>query len=155
MDIDYHFCTMYVLSRWADFGSANAKIIATSAQLVDDNMDDNPFSDQAEEEAKAQGIRIRYSSQHIWNNITGKGNLEVWVPFHFLPGLQGDTTDEKLICRKHSTLSKALGERLLETTLDNSQFAFRVSASVSMSLPIPGRIKALRASMRPSTACRT
>ena len=62
MDIDYHFCTMYVLSRWADFGSANSKIIATSAQLVDDNMDDNPFSDQAEEEAKAQGINIRYSS---------------------------------------------------------------------------------------------
>ena len=130
MDIDYHFCTMYVLSRWADFGSANAKIIATSAQLVDDNMDDNPFSDQAEEEAKAQGIRIRYSSQHIWNNITGKGNLEVWVPFHFLPGLQGDTTDEKLICRKHSTLSKALGERLLETTLDNSQFAFRLGVGL-------------------------
>ena len=130
MDIDYHFCTMYVLSRWADFGSANAKIIATSAQLVDDNMDDNPFSDQAEKDALAQGIRIRYSSQHIWNNITGKGNLEVWVTFHFLPGLQGDTTDEKLICRKHSTLSKALGERLLETTLDNSQFAFRLGVGL-------------------------
>ena len=86
MDIDYHFCTMYVLSRWADFGSANSKIIATSAQLVDDNMDDNPFSDKAEEEAKAQGIDIRYSSQHIWNNLTGKGNLEVWVPFRYPAG---------------------------------------------------------------------
>ena len=130
MDIDYHFCTMYVLSRWADFGSANAKLIATSAQLVDDNMDDNSFSDQAEEDARAQGIHIRYSSQNIWNNLTGKGNLEVWVPFHFLPGLAGETTDEKLLCRKHSVLSKALGERLLETTLDNSQFSFRLGVGL-------------------------
>jgi len=130
MDIDYHFGTMYVLSRWADFGSANAKIIATSAQLVDDNMDNNSFSDAAEKEALAQGIHIRYSCQNIWNNITGKGNMEVWVPFHFLPGLQGDTEEEKLVCRKHSELSEALGERLLKTTLDNSQFAFRLGVGL-------------------------
>ncbi len=130
MDIDYHFCTTYVLARWADFGSANAKIIATSAQLVDDNMDDNPFSDKAEEKAIAQGINIRYSAQHIWNNITGKGNMEVWIPFHFLPGLQGKTTDEQLVCRKHSELSQALGERLLETTLDNGQFGFRLGVGL-------------------------
>lgn len=89
MDIDYHYGTMYVLSRWAEFGPSNSNIIATSAQFVDDNMDDNSFSDKAEKEAIAQGIEIRYSSQNIWNNITGKGNCEVWIPFHFLPGLRG------------------------------------------------------------------
>lgn len=68
--------------------------------------------------------------QNIWNNLTGKGNTEVWIPFHFLPGLQGETTDEKLICRKHSALSTALGERLLETTLDNAQFAFRLGVGL-------------------------
>ena len=48
MDIDYHYGTMYVLSRWAEFGPSNSNIIATSAQFVDDNMDDNSFSDKAE-----------------------------------------------------------------------------------------------------------
>lgn len=130
MDIDYHFATMYVLSRWADFGSANSKIIATSAQLVDDNMDTNSFSDKAEEEALAKGINIRYSSQNMWNNLTGKGNMEVWIPFHFLPGLVGETEDEQLVCRKHSELSQGLADRLLETTLDNSQFGFRLGVGL-------------------------
>jgi len=30
MDIDFHFGTIYVLSRWAGFDSYNAKVIATS-----------------------------------------------------------------------------------------------------------------------------
>ena len=38
MDLDYHFGTVYVLSRWADFGSFNARTIAASSQLVDDNL---------------------------------------------------------------------------------------------------------------------
>lgn len=126
MDIDYHYGTIYVLSRWAKFCSANANIIAASSQFVDDNIDDNPFSDKEEMENSAQGIQVRYSCQNIWGNVTGKGNPEAWVPFHFLPGLEGDTRDSQLICKKHSPLSKKLAERLLETTLDNSDFAFRL-----------------------------
>ena len=48
MDLDYHFGTVYVLSRWADFGSFNARTIAASSQLVDDNFDTTPFSDTEE-----------------------------------------------------------------------------------------------------------
>ena len=51
MDLDYHFGTVYVLSRWADFGSFNARTIASCSQLVDDNFDTTPFSD-AEEKKK-------------------------------------------------------------------------------------------------------
>ncbi len=126
MDIDFHYGTIYVLSRWAKFCSANSNIIATSSQFVDDNLDNNPFSDEEEKENLAQGVNIRYSSQNIWGNVTGKGNPEAWVPFHFLPGLEGDTRDSKLICKKNSRLSKQLAERLLETTLDNSNFGFRL-----------------------------
>ena len=126
MDIDFHYGTIYVLSRWAKFCSANANIIATSSQLVDDNFDSNPFSDEEERQNIAQGVHVRYSCQNIWGNVTGKGNGEIWIPFHFLPGLQGDTDEEKLICKKHSRLSKALADRLLATTLDNSDFSFRL-----------------------------
>ena len=130
MDLDYHYGTIYVLARWAKFGSPNANIIATSSQLVDDNVDDNPFSDKREEELIAQGVRVRYSCQNIWGNLTGTGNCEAWIPFHFLPGLEGETTDEQLICKKHSVLAKKLTDRLLETTLDNSSFGFRLGVGL-------------------------
>ena len=126
MDLDFHFGTIYVLSRWSHFGSENSKLIAASSQLVDDNLDENSFSDKHENELIANGVRVRYSCQNIWNSLTGKGNCEVWVPFHFLPGLEGNTTDEQLICKKHSVLANKLRDRLLETSLDTSTFAFRL-----------------------------
>lgn len=126
MDLDYHYATIYVLSRWAKFGSGNSNIIATSSQFVDDNFDQNPFSDAEEKENIANGVRVRYSCQNVWGNVTGKGNCEVWIPFHFLPGLQGETNDEKLVCKKNSELANKLADRLLATTLDNSDFGFRL-----------------------------
>ena len=126
MDLDYHYSAMYVLSRWAKFGSANSQIIATSCQLVDDNFDENPLSDAGEDEEQARGIVVRYSSQNVVGNVTGKGNKEIWIPFHFLPGLEGETEEEKLICRKNSPLAQKLADRILETTLDNSDFGFRI-----------------------------
>ena len=126
MDLDYHYGTIYVLSRWAKFCSANANIIATSSQFVDDNYDNNPFSDEEEKANIAQGVRVRYSCQNIWGNVTGKGNCEVWIPFHSLPGLTGESNDEKLVCKKNSVLAEKLATRLLQTTLDNSDFGFRL-----------------------------
>lgn len=130
MDVDFHYGTIYVLSRWAKFCAANSHVIACASQLVDDNFDDNPFSDAAEKENIAQGIKVRYSCQNTLGNITGKGNAEIWVPFHFLPGLQGDKLEDKLVCKKHSVLSKALADRLLETTLDNARFGFRLGVGL-------------------------
>lgn len=126
MDLDFHYATMYVLSRWADFGSTSATIIATSSQLVDDNFDTTPFSDEDEKNNIAKGIRIRYSCQNVWGNLTGRGNEDIWIPFHFLPGLEGDSEAEKLVCKKYSTLSKKLKQRLYGTTLDTSNYAFRL-----------------------------
>lgn len=130
MDVDFHYGTIYVLARWAKFCAANSHVIACSSQMVDDNFDDNPFSDAAEEANIAQGINVRYSCQNVWNNVTGKGNAEIWVPFHFLPGMQGETDAERLICKKHSILSEALKNRLLETTLDNARFGFRLGVGL-------------------------
>lgn len=65
MDLDFHFSTVYVLSHWTDFGSNNSRIIATSSQLVDDNFDSTPFSDEEEEKNIAKGIQVRYSCQNV------------------------------------------------------------------------------------------
>ena len=130
MDLDYHFGTVYVLSRWADFGSFNARTIAAASQLVDDNFDSTPFSDTEEEKNIARGIQVRYSCQNVWGNISGKGNEDIWIPFHFLPGLQGQTEAEKLVCKKHSVMAKRLKYRLYDTTLANSNYVFRLGVGM-------------------------
>lgn len=130
MDVDFHYGTIYVLARWAKFCSANAHLIACSSQMVDDNYDDNPFSDAVEKENLEQGINVRYSCQSTIGNVTGKGNAEIWIPFHFLPGLQGKTDAEKLVCKKNSKLSRRLRDRLLQTTLDNTRFSFRLGVGL-------------------------
>ena len=130
MDIDFHYGTVYVLARWAKFGSGNANLIASASQLVDDNFDSTPFSDEEEKKNIAEGVHVRYSCQNIWGNVSGKGNREIWIPFHFLPGLEGDTQEEQLICKKNSELSHKLGERLQETTLDNTNFPFRLGVGL-------------------------
>ena len=130
MDLDYHFGTVYVLSRWADFGSFNARTIAAASQLVDDNFDTTPFSDAEEEKNIARGIKVRYSCQNVWGNISGYGNEDIWIPFHFLPGLQGQTEAQKLVCKKHSVLAKRLKYRLYDTKLDNTNYVFRLGVGL-------------------------
>ena len=126
MDIDYHFDTVYVLARWAKFGPESAKLIAANSQLVDDNFDTTPFSDEEEKRNANAGIEVRYSCQNIWGNITGKGNAEIWIPFHFLPGLEGEDDADRLVCKKKSEMAKLLSARLRETSLDEEGFAFRL-----------------------------
>jgi len=130
VDIDFHFGTIYVLSRWADFGSESARQIATCSQLVDDNFDDTPFSDEEEERNIAKGVRVRYSCQNVWGNLTGKGNEDIWIPFHFLPGLTGETEAEKLICKKYSRMSKALKQRLYKTSLERDAYTFKLGVGM-------------------------
>ena len=126
MDIDFHYGTIYVLARWAKFGSENAHLIAESSQLVDDNFDSTPFSGEEEKKNIEQGVHVRYSCQNIWGNVTGKGNGEIWIPFHFLPGLEGDNDADRLVCKKDSELAHKLGDRLLDTSLDDTNFPFRL-----------------------------
>ncbi len=126
MDSDFHFGTMYVLARWADFGSDNCKILAASSQFVDDNYDESAFSDKPEEAAKKKGIDVRYSCEDFWSHMTNKSDAEVWVPYHFLPGLEGRTEEEKLVCKKNSKLANRLAERLNATSCGDANFAFRL-----------------------------
>ena len=80
MDLDYHYSAMYVLSRWAKFGSANSQIIATSCQLVDDNFDENPLSDAGEDEDNARGDPagriLKIKEHHNDRNTDSAGNTE-------------------------------------------------------------------------------
>ncbi|MDO4179200.1 MAG: hypothetical protein Q4D21_08435 [Phascolarctobacterium sp.] len=131
MDIDFHFGTVYVLSRWAGFQSANAKVIAASSQFVDDNIDNIDGSAMSSWstgcDVREDGRIIRYSGHDLWANIGNtEGNEEIWIPYHFLPGLEGETEEEKLICHKNSVLAKKLEAKLSSITTADPNWAFKL-----------------------------
>ncbi|MGL5256905.1 MAG: DUF6765 family protein [Proteocatella sp.] len=124
MDIDFHFGTIYVLARWAGFGSNKAKIIATSSQLVDDNVSDKVPG------FKFDDIPQRFSGHELWQNLSEKSNVEVWVPFHFLPGLCGEDLSQKAVCYKDSPLASALADSMIHYEGENQMFRLGVALHV-------------------------
>jgi len=83
MEIDFHFGVTYVLSRLAGFDLDEAKIIAYSAQYVDDATTDNAvfFNNGAV-------FKIMCSAHKAldYRNFNNLSDHLVWAPFHFLPG---------------------------------------------------------------------
>ena len=126
MDIDFHFSTIYVLSRWAGFGAYNAKVIAAASEFVDDNVSNDLKIWATAKEVTPNGV-IRYSGHDLWENLFNEeGNEQVWIPYHFLPGLEGETEQDKLICKKHGVLARELAERMRNISLDDPNYAFKL-----------------------------
>lgn len=118
MDKDFHFGTIYVLSRWAGFGSYNSLVIASASQFVDDNTD-----------RISNGKRP--SGHELWENLTNiEENNEIWIPFHFLPGLDGNSQEEKLICKKNSDLAQSMMNELPSVTVGDSVSMLRLGIAL-------------------------
>lgn len=111
MQIDFHLCVTYVVSRIAGFGHREAETIAHCAQYVDDAVNSGTilFDNGA--------MYTRISSAHKmldYRNFDELADRHVWIPFHFLPGNNGKragenpdgTFIEKLICRPGSHTAK-------------------------------------------------
>lgn len=129
MDIDFHFGTIYVLSRWAGFSGCHSLIIATASQFVDDNYG----ADSVSRNLAGQSIchaDIRDSGYSLWGTIDGEGDERVWIPYHFLPGLEGKNEEQKLVCRKNSFLAKALAQRLSRISASNTDFPFELGVGL-------------------------
>lgn len=130
MDIDFHFGTVYVLARWAGFCAEDAKIIATSSQFVDDNCNENPlYLKNAMMPCTLKDgtqYKARISGHELWQNLNEGGNHHIWVPFHFLPGIQGDTISEKLICKKNSVLVNEMIEDVIRNKNKNRLYRLGV-----------------------------
>lgn len=105
MQIDMHYYGTYTMARAAGLKKEIAKIIATAAQFVDDNAkkDNIEIQDGARLDAEATA----HHALHL-KNIDLEDQRKIWVPFHFLPGNEGDTYTEKLICRKDSQIAKQM-----------------------------------------------
>lgn len=106
MDIDMHYYGTYALARAAGIAADNARIIATAAEFVDDPT-------QTEVIVHTDGARFRGepTAHHPTellpiNDLNDQQN--VWVPFHFLPGGEGSSQSQRLICLKDSAVAREM-----------------------------------------------
>ena len=109
MQIDFHHAVTYVVARWSGFDHAEAATIAHAAQYVDDATKDHPV-------AFADGSHYaRLATAHKMLdpvNFSAMADHISWVPFHFLPGAEGEGT-EKLLCVQNSVVAQTLLARCI------------------------------------------
>ncbi|MHA1796002.1 MAG: DUF6765 family protein [Promethearchaeota archaeon] len=99
MQIDFHFGMIYVLSRSVGFDANISEQIAWASQFVDDCKEDIKIVDENGNEI--EHIVTSYDAIHP-NNFVFEEGFEVWIPFHFLPGGEGNSLPERLVCKKAS-----------------------------------------------------
>lgn len=95
------------MARTAGLKPEVCKTIATSAQFVDDNAASShiEFLDGGRVDSQATAHHVGSVS-----NIDAEDQRQVWVPFHFLPGNEGKSFSERLICRMDSDIVKKNGQ---------------------------------------------
>jgi hypothetical protein len=104
MNIDMHYYGTFALARAAGLNALAAEAIAAASAYTDDAAAGMlAFADGA-------GFKYRATAHHCASirNIDRDDQRNVWVPFHFLPGNQGATFEERLVCRKDSELARAM-----------------------------------------------
>jgi hypothetical protein len=106
MQLDMHYYGTYALARAAGLTSKACQIIATAAQFVDDNAASYHIEFQDGGRIDSQATAHHPSS--VARNLDPADQRRVWVPFHFLPGNDGQSFPERLLCRKDSPIAKAM-----------------------------------------------
>jgi len=95
MRVDFHFYTIYALARAAGFKPDDAYVIAYSSQYTDDEAKPEPIDF---ENGGSFEPHITAHSLYSLATISDRICKEVWVPFHFVPGNQGED-DDRLITK--------------------------------------------------------
>lgn len=128
MNIDFHYGVIYILARKAGFEGKSAETIAHACQYVDDSTVTGVLDFE-----EGQSFD-RFASAHEMfdhKNMVRDSDMRVWAPFHFLPACEGDTFDEKCVCRPNSATARALVEEALRLrTADNALHRLGVTLHV-------------------------
>lgn len=105
MQKDMHFAGTYIVARAAGFDHAEASTVANAAQYVDD--------------ATHSGF-VRFTSGALFqrtatchaladpDNLNALQNHLAWLPFHFLPGNEGESDADRLVCRQNSVIAREM-----------------------------------------------
>jgi hypothetical protein len=122
METDMHYYGTLAMAIAAGIPRGDAETIAYAAQFVDDSTGCD--SSEHKDHGLLYGISTAHHPvQSFMDRIGAKireGTEEqrkIWVPFHFLPGGEGDSLSEKLLCIKNSSIAQEMLENNLETAL--------------------------------------
>lgn len=111
MQKDMHFWGVYALARAAGIKAEIARTIAHASQFVDDAIvGKQVVVDQ-------QKAILPVVSSHMptdYKNASIVDQWQVWVPFHFLPGNQGNSFDERMICQPDSEVANKMKKLIFE-----------------------------------------
>lgn len=122
MQIDMHYFGTFAMAYAAGFEVKDAHIIATSAQMVDDNSNTG-FNLLRPGEA-VFGVATAHhpldAGQRAVELLKSDDSRIIWVPFHFLPGNQGETFEERLICRQDSDVAQKMMDYYSSTAVVDS-----------------------------------
>ncbi|MDT3294773.1 hypothetical protein Q4Q49_03565 [Shewanella sp. SP1S1-7] len=111
MQIDGHHTLTYIVARYAGIAHDLAEKVAYSAQYVDEATNDEPIHF----DNGAMYDRIVSAHKMLdYRNTQELANHLVWIPFHFLPGNQGNPSDVtpegrfiyRLICKPDSPVAR-------------------------------------------------
>jgi hypothetical protein len=105
MKIDFHYYTIFALLKFLGMTDTNAQIVAYSSQQVDDARYGHTLY------FESGGRAVQTMAQHDFLSLKADNKdimFDVYVPFHYLPALEGDTFEEKLICKPNSKTVQAL-----------------------------------------------
>lgn len=128
MNIDFHYGVVYAVSRLGGLTQDQAQVVAHACQYIDDSTVPGLLKFAGGETFD------RFASAHKmldYANMDNDQNRVVWVPFHFLPGAQGSTLEERAICRPNSEIAKQMVRRALRKhNADNSLHRLGVTLHV-------------------------
>ena len=119
MQYDMHYYATYAMAAAAGIPRADAEVIATAAQFVDDQDVTEWVVCQSQE-----GILGVATAHHpfvagvrtLHGNGEGNDARAIWVPFHFLPGAEGASFEQKLVCRKDSKVARRMLDYYVSAT---------------------------------------
>jgi len=112
MNIDFHYGVIYLVSRLSGLNSVDAETVAHACQYVDDATIPGIL------EFAGGETFDRIASAHEmfdYKNILDHDERIVWVPFHFLPGGEGESFEQKSICRPDSKIARAMVQRAIDS----------------------------------------
>jgi hypothetical protein len=109
MQFDMHFYGTFAMAYAAGLEVDHANIVATSSQLVDDNNLTALHKLQSGE--AVMGVATAHHPVNAGLREIGIDQNDdrlIWVPFHFLPGNDGGTFEQRLVCVKNSQLAQQM-----------------------------------------------
>jgi hypothetical protein len=105
MQKDFHFYSIYVLCRCNGMSPEHSKRVAYASQHTDDAKYDHALN--FENGGRFQQFLSAHKFIHpdVFSLDT---QYQIYVPFHFIPGNQGERFQERMVCRQNSEIAQRM-----------------------------------------------